>query len=391
MRNFSRSSAAADLVGGRQPAGRRRGVAGSSTYTGTSSSSAVAAGDHPARVAGQVVGVAQRDLDAGQVAARACAHSPTGPASWPAPPVTTRQRPPKPRTSGRSVSAQHEAADQPAASSAGGAVRRGRLGERRVARREDRGVVDEPAHASSRRHARTNVARHGVLPSSGRRPAEAAHPAPRPRRQALLRGADGGGGLLLGLLAALPPRRSVGDRRQRGVGAARPDPHAQPPAQAAPPQAARRSPRRGSDAVTGRRLVLGNGDVRIGYVVTGATRRRTTATPSATSASTSRPAAAPSRRCFGVLPLPQGDYVLIPRATTHRWVPAEPSRLYAIEANSHIAPPKRYLSRYGQLLEHAPYCERDLHGPAEPFAGRGRRTSRCSSSTGTAPASSAPG
>ena len=48
-------------------------------------------------------------------------------------------------------------------------------------------------------------------------------------------------------------------------------------------------------------------------------------------------------------------------------MPAEPSQLYAIEANSHIAPPKRYLSRYGQLLEHAPYCERDLHGPTEPF------------------------
>ena len=69
---------------------------------------------------------------------------------------------------------------------------------------------------------------------------------------------------------------------------------------------------------------------------------------------------------FGVLPYRTGDYVLVPRATDHRWVPAEPSRLYAIEANSHIAPPKRYLSRYGQLLEHAPYCERDLHGPSEP-------------------------
>jgi homogentisate 1,2-dioxygenase len=47
-------------------------------------------------------------------------------------------------------------------------------------------------------------------------------------------------------------------------------------------------------------------------------------------------------------------------------VPSEPSRLYPIEANSHIAPPERYLSRFGQLLEHAPYCERDLHGPGQP-------------------------
>ena len=55
----------------------------------------------------------------------------------------------------------------------------------------------------------------------------------------------------------------------------------------------------------------------------------------------------------------------------HRWLPAEPSQLYAIEANSHIAPPKRYLSRYGQLLEHAPYCERDLHAPSEPLVQEG--------------------
>jgi homogentisate 1,2-dioxygenase len=61
--------------------------------------------------------------------------------------------------------------------------------------------------------------------------------------------------------------------------------------------------------------------------------------------------------------------VIIPRATVHRWVPTgdEPLRAYIVEANSHIAPPKRYLSRYGQFLEHAPYCERDLHAPAEPF------------------------
>ena len=72
-----------------------------------------------------------------------------------------------------------------------------------------------------------------------------------------------------------------------------------------------------------------------------------------------------------MVPYRTGDYVLLPRATTHRWVPTEESRLYAIEANSHIAPPKRYLSRYGQLLEHAPYCERDLHGPSEPLVQEG--------------------
>ena len=97
---------------------------------------------------------------------------------------------------------------------------------------------------------------------------------------------------------------------------------------------------------------------------------------------------------FGVLAYRAGDYVVIPRATTHRWVPAEPSRLYPIEANSHVAPPKRYLSRYGQLLEHAPYCERDLHGPDRAAAGR-RPARHRRRGAGQAPhqrrASSAPG
>ncbi|MET1058961.1 MAG: homogentisate 1,2-dioxygenase domain-containing protein [Nocardioides sp.] len=122
-----------------------------------------------------------------------------------------------------------------------------------------------------------------------------------------------------------------------------------------------------ADAVTGRRLVLANSDVRIAYVVTG-----TDPSPYYRNAIGDECVFVESgggtvETIFGVLPYRAGDYVLIPRATTHRWVPDEPSRLYPIEANSHIAPPKRYLSRFGQLLEHAPYCERDLHGPSEPF------------------------
>jgi homogentisate 1,2-dioxygenase len=121
------------------------------------------------------------------------------------------------------------------------------------------------------------------------------------------------------------------------------------------------------DVVTGRRLVLGNGDVRISYVV------------AAESSPLYRNAigdecgyiesgAGTVETVFGALPFRQGDYVLLPQATTHRWVPGgdEPVRAYCIEANSHIVPARRYLSRFGQLLEHSPFCERDIHGPAEP-------------------------
>ncbi|HEU4567453.1 MAG TPA: cupin domain-containing protein [Marmoricola sp.] len=126
------------------------------------------------------------------------------------------------------------------------------------------------------------------------------------------------------------------------------------------------------DAVTGRRLVLGNADVRISYVVAGE------ASPLYRNAIGDEcvyveSGAATVETVFGALQARQGDYVVIPRATVHRWIPSgeEPLRAYAIEANSHITPPKRYLSKHGQLLEHSPYCERDLHGPGEPLQADG--------------------
>ncbi|CAN5596407.1 homogentisate 1,2-dioxygenase [soil metagenome] len=119
----------------------------------------------------------------------------------------------------------------------------------------------------------------------------------------------------------------------------------------------------GTDPVLDRRLVLGNNDVRISYVVTGTDASVLHRNAIGDECVFVEAGAGTVETVFGALPYRAGDYVLLPRGTTHRWVPAEVSRLYAIEANSHVAPPKRYLSRYGQLLEHAPYCERDLHGP----------------------------
>ena len=119
------------------------------------------------------------------------------------------------------------------------------------------------------------------------------------------------------------------------------------------------------DPVTGRRLVLGNNDVRISYVVAGAGASPYYRNAIGDECVYVESGAGVVETVFGVLSYRTGDYVVVPRATTHRWLPSETSRLYAIEGNSHIAAPKRYLSRFGQFLEHAPYCERDLHGPTE--------------------------
>jgi homogentisate 1,2-dioxygenase len=119
------------------------------------------------------------------------------------------------------------------------------------------------------------------------------------------------------------------------------------------------------DAVTGRRLLMGNGDVRLSYVVA------TTPSPYYRNAIGDECLYVEAGRAvvetvFGDLAVGEGDYAIVPRATTFRVVPDGPVRIYVIEANSHIGPPKRYLSRFGQLLEHAPYCERDLRGPTGP-------------------------
>jgi homogentisate 1,2-dioxygenase len=131
-----------------------------------------------------------------------------------------------------------------------------------------------------------------------------------------------------------------------------------------------------TDPITGRRLVLGNADVRISYAVS------SQASPYYRNATGDEcvyveRGTATVETVFGALEVAQGDYVVLPRATTHRWIPTgrpdnpEPLRTYAIEANSHITPPKRYLSKYGQFLEHSPYCERDLRGPTEPLLAEG--------------------
>jgi|tagenome__1003787_1003787.scaffolds.fasta_scaffold20876156_2 homogentisate 1,2-dioxygenase len=127
------------------------------------------------------------------------------------------------------------------------------------------------------------------------------------------------------------------------------------------------SPTTESCPVEGRRMVLGNNDVRIGYVVTGTEPSPLYRNAIGDECVYVESGTGTVETVFGVIPFRTGDYVLVPRSTDHRWVPSEPCRLYPIEANSHISPPRRYLSRYGQLLEHAPYCERDLHGPGETF------------------------
>ncbi|MBS1506159.1 MAG: homogentisate 1,2-dioxygenase [Bacteroidetes bacterium] len=69
---------------------------------------------------------------------------------------------------------------------------------------------------------------------------------------------------------------------------------------------------------------------------------------------------------FGRLDIRQGDYIVIPRTVIYKLEFEEgPLRLLIIESNSPVETVKRYRSQLGQLLEHSPYCERDIRAPHE--------------------------
>jgi homogentisate 1,2-dioxygenase len=72
------------------------------------------------------------------------------------------------------------------------------------------------------------------------------------------------------------------------------------------------------------------------------------------------------RSVFGVLPVKPGDYVVIHRNITHQWrfdrAQGTP-KLLVMESRGHVRFPRRYLNDMGQILEGAPYSERDIRRP----------------------------
>ena len=69
---------------------------------------------------------------------------------------------------------------------------------------------------------------------------------------------------------------------------------------------------------------------------------------------------------YGNLDFGYGDYLVIPRGTIYQiHFATEANRFFIVESFTPIRYPKKYLSKYGQLLEHSPYCERDIRTPKE--------------------------
>ena len=67
---------------------------------------------------------------------------------------------------------------------------------------------------------------------------------------------------------------------------------------------------------------------------------------------------------FGELAFSEGDYLVIPRGMIQQFhFTTSTNRFFIIESSHPVYSPKRYRNWFGQLLEHSPYCERDLRTP----------------------------
>ncbi|HMX60585.1 MAG TPA: homogentisate 1,2-dioxygenase [Chitinophagales bacterium] len=72
------------------------------------------------------------------------------------------------------------------------------------------------------------------------------------------------------------------------------------------------------------------------------------------------------RTFMGNIPFKYGDYLIIPRGMIYQIeFDSSDNRLLYLESYSPIYTPKRYKNASGQLLEHAPFCERDFKLPMQ--------------------------
>src|ERR687898_37231 len=67
---------------------------------------------------------------------------------------------------------------------------------------------------------------------------------------------------------------------------------------------------------------------------------------------------------FGTVPFAEHDYIYVPRGTTYRFsLDSTPQLWLVFHTPGEIETPNRYRNRYGQLLESAPFSQRDFHPP----------------------------
>ena len=123
----------------------------------------------------------------------------------------------------------------------------------------------------------------------------------------------------------------------------------------------------GGDAISGRRLLMFNADIEASICKPTEAQEGFYRNGEGDEVVYIHRGAGVLHTMFGSVPFREKDYVVIPRGTTHRWRLADGVEQFWVcfHTPGEIETPNRYRNRYGQLLEHAPYSQRDFHGPGE--------------------------
>jgi homogentisate 1,2-dioxygenase len=118
------------------------------------------------------------------------------------------------------------------------------------------------------------------------------------------------------------------------------------------------------DAVTGRVTLMGNQDVTWSQVVVADQMETYYKNADGDECLFIHDGSGTLESLFGTITFGPGDYLVIPRGTIYKLnFDKLPVKMIAIVSFGSIEVPRRYRNDYGQLLEHAPYTERDLRAP----------------------------
>jgi homogentisate 1,2-dioxygenase len=119
------------------------------------------------------------------------------------------------------------------------------------------------------------------------------------------------------------------------------------------------------DAVTGRRVVMFNNDVEIAVCLPETEGDGFYRNGEGDEVVFVHEGSGTLETIFGDVPYGPHDYLVIPRGTTYRFrfSDGSPQRWLTFHTPGEIETPKRYRNRYGQLLEHAPFSQRDFRVP----------------------------
>ena len=123
----------------------------------------------------------------------------------------------------------------------------------------------------------------------------------------------------------------------------------------------------GGDPLSGRQLIMFNADLEVSVAKPTATRDGFYRNGQGDEVIYVHRGRGTLRTIFGRVAFRERDYVVIPRGTTHTWEldPDVEQFWLCFHTPGELETPQRYRNRYGQLLEHAPFSQRDVHGPRD--------------------------